>query len=224
MRKKEARFENAKTSVSWAGKHWKGSVSRSISLFSLRGLGFLLREVISNLLSPLLHLASTINSGMPAFQQTSDFPSPTFLSLHFTAVEDRSTSEPLAFYLSTAMRRGKVSVPTNNSQAGEVPTISKESKIKCLWRRPPLWSVRTTAFKARYPPVLLPLLVLPTNFFPVGGQDLTTPEDEKGLGCLSRHPTASFRSFQILFWSQSPCRTFQTPVVPHLDPRSGTEI
>ena len=44
-------------------------------------------------------------------------------------------------------------------------------------RTPPLCLLRTTSFKARYPPGHLPWPVLSTNFAPVGGQAQTTPED-----------------------------------------------
>ena len=71
---------------------------------------------------------------------------------------------------------------SNASPAGtqaEVPKTGKGSEERRTRYTPLLCPLRTTAFEVRYPPVLLPLPVPPTNFAPVVGRAQTTPQEYK---------------------------------------------
>ena len=106
---------------------------------------------------------------------------------------------------------GIITVLANGSQAGEVQTTSKGSVGRCTWCTSLPYPLRTTTFKARYPPALLPLPGPLTNFISVGGWAQTTPQGCGWVRCPNRkvqagicHPsrliTADLRSCQSLSW------------------------
>ena len=169
-----------------------------------------------------------------AFQRANDSPDWVFPSSHCKDVYDRPVYEPSGFDLPRAIWRGAVSAPCEGSKAGGARTIGKGSKrwgTRSMLKPCPL---RTSAFEARYPPVLLPLFVLPTNFALVEGPVRPTPQGY-GRDCRSsrrvqvgkRHPSnylaADLRSCQGWPWFLPPTCTLQPPSLQSLCPNSGTQ-